>query len=489
MRRLGAKGVLLVCACAALASACGPPRTESTRPRLVPPVETLDFGAVPVLNEKLQDVPVLNVGRATLDVLSARVEEEGTPFTIKSSPDVVESGDTQPIAVAFVPPAEADYQATLVLETEDEENPVVRVKLSGKGSTRAIMEIEPTELDFGRVGECGAAVRSFTIRSKGTADLIIEEIAFAEGSSDAFSFVGSTKTPVTVPAVGANGLPGEIQLTVKYAVPAGTSAPAEATIRIRGTDPENREVLIPVRGAPNLAPVPVIAPLGNGAPGLEVTLDGSGSTDPDGDLPLGYRWTLRRKPLGSSTVIASPDQAVTKMVLDPAVPGEYEVELGLTDATGAKSCQPARAKIVASPAQKLLVEMFWNHAKTDIDLHVMRNINAPLGSAPDDCFYGNPKPDWGAMGDSTDDPEFLRDALTGYGPEVVGYVNPVDGNYRLVVEFTNDHLDPHPESEVTLRIYEFGVVKGEFKRRLEKAGDIWVVADLEWPSGVITPLQ
>ena len=470
-------------------AACGDGRTKAARPQLVPPVETLDFGAVPVLNEKVQTVPVLNVGRASLKVTSVHWKDQGGAFTLKSAPEEVETGGTQNIEVGFVPPVEGDYAATVVLETDDGDNPLVEVALSGKGSTRAVMEVDPVALDFGRVPECSATVKTLTLRSKGTADLLVEEIAFVDGTSDAFSFVGSTRTPAVVKAVGANGLPGQILLTVKYTAAAGAPSPATGGIRVRGTDPDRREVVVPLSAQVNRAPVPAVKPLGVGAPGLEVTLDGSASADPDGDVPLAYKWTLRGKPMGATTTIASPDQAVTTMRLDSTLPGEYEAELSVTDATGVKSCAPARAKVVAAPAQKLLVEMFWNNAVTDMDLHVLRTSLSPVGLAPGDCFYANPRPDWGVAGDATDDPELLRDALTGYGPELFGYVNPADNTYRIVVEFAHDHLAAKPASEVTVRIYEFGVVKAELKKTMSMRGEYWSVADLAWPSGVITPLQ
>lgn len=458
------------------------------RAELLLPPEVKDFGAVPVLNEKLDRVEVFNAGRAALKVLGARIVEQGAAFSVKSAPTEVASSEGQPIELGFLPTREADYSATLLLETDDEDNPRVEVKLTGQGSTRAVMEVEPAALDFGRVGECTSAVKSFVIRSRGTADLVVNALGFAEGTSAAFSFVGSTRTPAVVKPVGSNGLPGQIQLTVKYTVAPGDSAPSSGGILIRGTDPDRMELLLPLSGQPNRAPLPAIAPLGNGAPGMTVSLDATGSTDPDGDLPLSYKWTMRNRPLGARTQLLGPEQPLTSITLDPALPGEYEVELQVTDAAGVKSCAPARAKVVATPAQKLLVEMFWNHPKTDLDLHVLRTPTTMVTSVPDDCYYANPRPDWGVSGERADDPELLRDALTGYGPEVLGYVSPIDTTYRVAVELAHDHLDPNPASEVTVRIYEFGVVRAELKKTLLVRGEVWPVADIEWPSGVIRKL-
>ncbi len=449
---------------------CGNQGIRGVRPQAVAPPPSVDLGTVPVLLDASADIPLANVGRATLKVTNVTLADTAGVFELKTSMDEVPTGDTRAFTVVFTPLAEQAYAATLSFDTDDADNPHFDVALTGTGSTHAVMALEPANLDFGRVPECGAAVQQFTILSKGTADLQVQEIAFTDGTNPGFSFVGSTRTPATVKPVGANGLPGQIQLTVKLALPQGSSGPITGGIRIRGTDPQAREVIIPLSATVNRAPVPSIAPLGNGAPGLAVPLDGSASLDPDGDTPLTYKWTLRQKPLSSTTTIAAPDQATTSLRLDPALPGSYEVQLDVADAQGVKSCAPARATIVATPAEKLLVELFWDNAGTDLDLHVFRDAaHASLGTPPGDCFYQNPTPDWGQPGPS-DDPRLMRDALTGYGPEVFGYVNPIDTTYRVAVFFNNDLLSTTPASKATVRVYEYGVLKSETSRTLMRQG-------------------
>jgi hypothetical protein len=472
----------------ALLTSCGG-GVRTVRPVLVPPVELQDFGTVPVLNAKTVEVPVENVGRAMLTVHSVTILDAGTPFTIVERPFEVGTSERKMIIVRFVPPEEQQYETKLELKTDDEANPTVIVQLIGRGSTRAIMEVEPAAIDFGRVAEGTSAVKSIVVRSKGTADLILEGIAFTEGSSPAFEFLGSVSTPAVVPREAENGLPGQINITIRYTVAEGTTGSFTANVRLQGTDPDRREVIVPVTGQVNRAPIPNIAPLGVGSPGREVDLDARGSTDPDDDYPLTYRWTLRSKPLGATTTISGPEQPQTQMVLDPELPGEYVVELNVVDAAGARNLAPARATIVAAPAQKLLVEMFWDNTVPDIDLHFMRSTTTTLGTVPDDCFYQNPNPDWGASGDSSDDPQLVRDALTGYGPEVVGYVNPPEGKYRVVAEYRNDHFAQQKATEITVRIYEYGVVQFEQKKVLSDVGEVWGVADIEWPSGEITALE
>jgi hypothetical protein len=351
--------------------------------------------------------------------------------------------------------------------------------------------LEPESIDFGRVAEGTSAVKSFFIKSTGTAPLIVEGIAFGAGSSPAFEFLGSVTTPAVVPNQAANGLPGQIQVTLRYTVPPGAPDESTASILVSGTDPDRRQATIPVIGLVNRAPIAVIKPLGVGAPGLEVMLDGTDSFDPDGDGVANHQWTLRSKPLGAKTVIAGPQQPQTHMTLDAELPGEYVVELNVTDGAGARNLTAAQATIISAPAQKLLVEMFWNNTQPDIDLHMLRTEDATFGVAPDDCFFQNAAPDWGVQGDTTDDPALVRDALVGFGPEVLGYVNPIDGKYRVVSHYQSTHrTDNAPvATEITVRIYLFGVVRFEQKKTLSNTGQVWAVADVEWPSGVITPLE
>lgn len=470
----------LVLGLALVSAACGGDMAQQVRPRLVSPPAALELGSVPVLREAVGEVPLVNAGRASLRVLGVSIQETDTPFRVLTAPESVTAGSQEVIQVAFVPPAEAVYRATLVVETDDVERGEVEVALTGEGRTAAALELEPAVLGFGRVPEGQAVARSFLLRARGTADLVLEDLRLAEDTNEAFSLVGSVRTPATV-ALGS-----DVQLTVRCAAPVGASGSLSGAVLLRTTAPALREASVELQGSVNRAPVPVVAPLGASAPGQQVVLDGTGSMDPDGDTPLTYQWTLRSRPVGAQASIAEPAAARTVLRLDAAVPGEYEVELQVTDAAGARSVTPARAKVVAAPAQQLLVEMFWDNAVTDLDLHVLRGAGTALGSIPDDCHYVNPRPDWGALGVAQDDPELLRDALTGYGPEVFGYGAPVAGSYRLAVVFSRENGAVDPRSTATVRVYDRGVLKGEFRRLLSHQGDAWRVADVAWPSGTIT---
>lgn len=80
----------------------------------------------------------------------------------------------------------------------------------------------------------------------------------------------------------------------------------------------------------NRPPTALIAPLGEAFVTQPVTLDGSGSTDPDGDV-LTYSWTVVSHPAGSTATPATSNGAITSFA--PDRPGAYELSLVVSDGT------------------------------------------------------------------------------------------------------------------------------------------------------------
>ena len=70
-------------------------------------------------------------------------------------------------------------------------------------------------------------------------------------------------------------------------------------------------------------------------PGDEVTLDGSGSSDPDEHYPLTYAWEIVEKPDGSAADLSDPTSVSPSFTVDEI--GDYRVRLVVTDDEGLAS--------------------------------------------------------------------------------------------------------------------------------------------------------
>jgi hypothetical protein len=75
-----------------------------------------------------------------------------------------------------------------------------------------------------------------------------------------------------------------------------------------------------------------IAPVAPPPLGQPASLDGSGSSDPDNNIPLSYAWQLIQKPAASQATLVSPTHVNPS--LTPDIIGDYKVMLVVRDAMG-----------------------------------------------------------------------------------------------------------------------------------------------------------
>ncbi len=95
--------------------------------------------------------------------------------------------------------------------------------------------------------------------------------------------------------------------------------------------------------------------------GSLVTLDGSGSSDPDNNVPLTYDWSFSSKPAGSIASFSS--QTAVNPVFTPDIPGDYQILLIVTDSLGASSSSSTTvsttntAPVAAAGADQLIISI------------------------------------------------------------------------------------------------------------------------------------
>ena len=100
---------------------------------------------------------------------------------------------------------------------------------------------------------------------------------------------------------------------------------------------------------PNRPPVALAGPDQVVRPGVRVTLDGSGSFDPDGDALAGFAWSLLTAPAGSQASLDPAQARQPRVDLTPDLPGAYLLSLVVDDGQLASARDVLQVRAVAAP--------------------------------------------------------------------------------------------------------------------------------------------
>jgi hypothetical protein len=220
--------------------------------------------------------------------------------------------------------------------------------------------------------------------------------------------------------------------------------------------------------------------------------DGDPQTPDPGDISR-VEWRIVERPNGSTSGLENTDRMQSSIWMQLA--GRYVVELDVWNEQGLKSCEPARLAIEAIADQDIHIQLVWHtpadagetdRLGSDVDLHLLHpNAHGQWDDNRWDCYWRNLEPDWGRFQDPSDDPSLDIDDIDGAGPENINLDNPEPGAvYQVGVDYFSDHgFGP---SLATVRIYIGGELAFESPRRELIDGEFWHVAEIAWPSGVVT---
>jgi hypothetical protein len=215
-----------------------------------------------------------------------------------------------------------------------------------------------------------------------------------------------------------------------------------------------------------------------------ISLLGGGS-DPDGGA-VTYRWTVRSRPLGSSSNATPPDAASTTFFLDAS--GAYSLELCATDDEGQRAC--CTVDVTSTPPGVLHVELSWDTEYGDVDLHLLNATRAPPDGwwTNDDTYYANDAPDWPPVGIDSN-PTLDIDDTDGFGPENITIDRrPAAGTYNIGVHYyCEESIDGtgvgSGRTNATIRVFCGGAIIATYTGiRLDRTDD-WVnVARVSYPA-------
>ena len=445
------------------------PTFRNLYPNLTLSTESVEFDVV-VLYSDTQEFQIINSGQARLEIENIEIDDnEDGIYMIEPTTATINPNDSQTVSVYFEPETYREYNRQIVIESNDPEQGVVSLPLNGEGIDGPVPDIEltPQAVDFGEVAQGATGTQYFTLTNRGTGDLIIESVTL-EGSENFQLMTNVTGV--------SYGLEQSSTLVVTYTPTAETGD--NALITITSNDPDES--------------VQTVTLLGNGGgefeypeakfpcpeevdPPTTISLNAQNSFDPQGNEPLTYQWTLLSQPQGSRTTIEEPTLDYTPLFVDIA--GDYEVQLVVENSIGLPS-EPKTCEFTAIPDEAIQVELVWDKANTDVDLHMVME-GYDFYSYAGDCCWCNPNPSWGANG-IADDPQLSLDNRIGYGPEEIEIESPYDGSYNIMVHYFAGN--GNGDTTATVKVYLDGVVIAEESRILSPR-DLWDVGYIYWQGG------
>lgn len=215
----------------------------SSPPPTAPDIEvsptSVEFGPVVIGQSAEQAVLVRNVGSAPLTVspaVGSNIIAPIPPFSLVSplTPFTVPAGGAQIVTVRFTPALADVHSGSLNLLTNDPDETIVIVPLSGIGVRPGVPDIEvtPTMLDFGAVAIGQTAQRTLTVSNSGNAPLIITSLTL---DHPAFSIIAPS-VPLTITA-------GNSQ-SISIACRPPTSGPQTGLLSISSNDPDEATITL-----------------------------------------------------------------------------------------------------------------------------------------------------------------------------------------------------------------------------------------------------
>ena len=467
---------ILVCTCSLFVSACtGDQDFSQLVPEITVAPAALEFGDQGVLLQTTDTLYVSNGGRVPLELDVQLGGANPEAFSWSAEQNEVEPGETLSVEVTFHPETFLDFAATLTFNSNDVETPKIEVPLTGTGIDEPLPDISLTTLsvDFGEVEAGTEETQYVTLSNEGRAPLNLG--TFVQTGSGAFRLGFDPSGQQVAPG---NELP--LILTYTPTQTAGDSG----TLIIPSDDPDESSLVLVMLGNGGGSfeyPVADIDCPGTSEPPTHVALDGSASLDPAGNTPLQFKWELLKQPSYSQGELS--DTVTEKTDLFTDVAGDYTVQLVVTNSIGIQSA-PARCDIAAIPADDIHVELTWDTAMADLDLHLLED-GTEFFEKPGDCTFCNPNPSWGSAG-GEDDPRLDLDDRQGFGPENINIKHPENGKFHIKVHYYDDHGDSAVVA--TVRIYTYGVLESELSRVMFR-NELWDVAQVNWPAGTVGVLS
>ena len=233
--------------------------TATTAPEIDVVPTAHNYGPVVINTTSSRTFAIRNTGSADLQVGSATlVGGDSVQFAITSggAPFTVAPGATHNLVVGFTPTSTGPKATTLRLTSDDQDEPIVDVALSGTGTVLVPdIAVTPASHNYGTQGVGSSVTQSFTVSNTGTGDLIVGASTLTGPNASEFAFV-SGQAGFTV----APGATSAIQVRFSPT----TQAAKSAVLTIPSNDPDENPVVINLSGTGGPATAPAFVDVQQG---------------------------------------------------------------------------------------------------------------------------------------------------------------------------------------------------------------------------------
>jgi photosystem II stability/assembly factor-like uncharacterized protein len=217
----------------------------SSLPQISVKPTAIDFGTVDLGKSVTKKIEISNSGKDMLTVTGIRFEYSGiddSSFSVAAKmPMTLIPDGFADITINFKLSRFPEYQANMIVESNDPSQPSLIVKLTGKRGKAPKISITQNSFDFGKVDSGKTTSRYIYIYNTGAQDLTIDSAAFKYQSDDKGEYSNKEKLPMTI-------IPGESDV-MEIAFSPKTQAQCLAELSILSNDPDNPMSKISLSGS------------------------------------------------------------------------------------------------------------------------------------------------------------------------------------------------------------------------------------------------
>jgi hypothetical protein len=329
-------------------------------PQLTVGRDPLPFGSTAVGGKQSAELQIVNAGEATLRIASLSIEGNAS-FSVSPSQLILAAGSTNKVVVEFLPQSRGEKQGTLVLASDDPDEPRIAIPLRGTG-VQGELSANLARIHFGEVRLGSFEDTTVVLTNAGNAGLELTNAFFGESAFRVLVFQPQVLQPgerMLLPVRFAPDLAGGLSTKLVLVRERGETA-LEIAIDGVGTAPEIAASVLRVDfGTVNLATFESLdLEISNGGNAdlriEEAELDGqpfSAAITPPMIIPPGESEQIE---IGFLPLVSGTHRGLLRLLND--TPGELgRLDIELEGVGGGLTLQPRTALPVGEGAADLLV--------------------------------------------------------------------------------------------------------------------------------------